>query len=143
MLQVCVGILDVFKRSDAIGTSICRGSADDIFINPILDVFSDITCGSWNFQGENHILLYLNVFNNCLYAGKSLQVAHDVTAMIYPPNILSFVDNNNHQIVTKFASVLFNPQSKALKHDGHLYKFRNFMLASLLQYNKYFKVLAG
>ena len=78
------------KRSDVVRTSIRHGSADDMVLNPTLNVLSAITCGGWNFQGENHILLYLNVFNNCLYAGKSLQVAHDVTAMIYHPKIYDF-----------------------------------------------------
>ena len=31
-------MLDGFKSSDAVGTSICRGSADDMFINQNIDV---------------------------------------------------------------------------------------------------------
>ena len=61
-----------------------------------------------------------------------MQGARGVTAMIYSPNISAFVDENNRQIVKNFASVLFNTQVKALKDDGHLSTFRNFMLDSLL-----------
>ena len=49
MLQGCVVMVDGFKRSDAVGTSICRGSADDIVLNPTFDILSDITCGGLNF----------------------------------------------------------------------------------------------
>ena len=48
------------KRGVAVGKSIRRGSAYDMVLNPTLDVLSAITCGIWNFRGENHILLYLN-----------------------------------------------------------------------------------
>ena len=70
-----------------------------------------------------------------MYAGMELKAAHDVSAMIYPPNISSFFYDNNHQIVTNFVSALFNTQVKALKHDGFIFTLRNFMLASLLQHN--------
>ena len=33
--------------------SICRGSADDMVLNPTLDVLSSITCGGYNLRGEN------------------------------------------------------------------------------------------
>ena len=49
------------KRGDAVGTSIRRGSAYDVVLNTTLDVLSAIACGSWNFQGQNHILLYLKI----------------------------------------------------------------------------------
>ena len=94
-------------------------------LNPTLDFFSAITRGGWNFLGEKFILLYLNVFNHCLYARRALQGARDVTAMMYPPDISVFVDENNCQIVTNFESVLFNTQVKAFKHDSHLCTFRN------------------
>ena len=51
MFQCCVGMVYIFKRRDASGTSICRGSAYDMFLNPTLEVLSSITRGSWNFQG--------------------------------------------------------------------------------------------
>ena len=54
-----------------------------------------------------------------------------------------FVDKNNRQIVTNFASVLFNTQAKALNHDGHLCTFINVMLASIMQHKKALKGLAG
>ena len=53
-------MVDGFKIIGAVGMSICRGSADDMVLNPTLDVLSDITRGGWNFQGEKRILLYLN-----------------------------------------------------------------------------------
>ena len=49
MLQVCVGMVDGFKNSDAVGKSIYRGSEDDMVLNSTLDVFSDITLGGWKF----------------------------------------------------------------------------------------------
>ena len=49
-----------FRMSDTAETSIRRGSADDMVLNPNLDVLSAITRGSCNLRGENHILLYLN-----------------------------------------------------------------------------------
>ena len=49
MLQGCVRIVDVLKRSDAVGTSICRGSAENMVLNPTLDVLSTIPRVSWNF----------------------------------------------------------------------------------------------
>ena len=49
IIQGCVGIVDVFKRIDAVGTSIRRGSVDTIFFNPTLDVLSAITRGGWYF----------------------------------------------------------------------------------------------
>ena len=47
MLQGCVGMVNVFKRIYAVGTSIRCGSSDDMVINPTLDVLSVITCGGW------------------------------------------------------------------------------------------------
>ena len=61
--------------------------------------------------------------------------ACDVTAMIYPPSISEFVDENNRKIVTNFSSVIFNTQVKALRNDGHIFTFVNVMLASLLHNN--------
>ena len=57
IIQGCVGMLDIFKRSDTVGTSIRRISADDMFLNPNLDVLSAITCGDCNFRGENRMSL--------------------------------------------------------------------------------------
>ena len=48
MLQVCIGKVGGFKMSDAVGTSIHRVSADNMFMNPTVGVFSDITCSGWN-----------------------------------------------------------------------------------------------
>ena len=53
MLQGCVGMVGGFKKSDVVGTSICFDSADDMVLNPTLGVFSTITRGGCNFQGEN------------------------------------------------------------------------------------------
>ena len=64
MIQGCVGMVDEFKMSDVIGISINHSSADDMVLNPTLDVLSAITRGGSNFWGENRILLYLNVFKN-------------------------------------------------------------------------------
>ena len=72
-----------------------------------------------------------------------LQGERDVMEVIYPPNISAFVDDNNLQIVMKFASVLFNTQVKAIKHDGHLCTFKNVTLASLLQNNESLKGIPG
>ena len=132
MIQGYVGMVDGFKRSDAVGISILCGYAYDMVLNPTIDVLSAITSGGWNFQLDNRILLYLNVFKNYLYEGREFQGARDVTAMVYPPNISVFFDKKNCQIVMKFVSVMFNTQVKALKHDGHLCTFRNFMLDLLL-----------
>ena len=70
MLQGYVGKVVGLKISDVIGTSIHRGSADNMVLNTTLGVLSAITCGGCNLQGEKHILLYLNVFKHFLYAGK-------------------------------------------------------------------------
>ena len=96
MFQGCVVMVDVFKSSDAVGTSISCGSADDMVLDPTLDFFSVITCGGWNFRGEKRILLYLNVFKHSVYAGRALQGALDVMAMIYPPNISAFFDKKTN-----------------------------------------------
>ena len=66
MLQVCVGMVNEFKISDAVGMSILHGYADDMVLNPNLDVLYDITHGGWNFRGENRILLYLNFQALCV-----------------------------------------------------------------------------
>ena len=55
MLQVCVGMVNEFKISDAVGMSILHGYADDMVLNPNLDILYDIPHGSWNFRGENRI----------------------------------------------------------------------------------------
>ena len=78
-----------------------------------------------------------------MHAGRALQESRDITAIIYPLNILSFVDENNPQIVKNFTSELFNTQVKALKYYGHIFTYRNFMLALLLQHAKALKGLAG
>ena len=49
--------------------------------------------------------------------------------MIHPPIISTYVDDNNNKIVTNSESVIFNTQVKSLRHDGHIYTFRNVMLA--------------
>ena len=136
-------MVDGFKLSDMVGTSICRGCADDMVLNPTLDILSVITRGGWNLRYKNLILLYLNVYKHYLHAGIELQGSHDLTSMIYTPNISPFVDKNNLQIVTKFASILFNTQVKALKHDDHLSTLRNITFALLMQNNEYLKGLAG
>ena len=41
-------MVEGFKMSDTVGTSIYRGSADDMVLNTTLDVLSAITCGGWN-----------------------------------------------------------------------------------------------
>ena len=64
MLQGYVGNAVGLKSIDAVGTSIHSGSADDMVLNPTLNVLSAITCGGCNFQVDNHILLYLDVFKN-------------------------------------------------------------------------------
>ena len=70
MLQVYIVEVGGFKRSDAVGTSITHGYADDMVLNKTLDVFSAITRGGWNFLGENCILLHLNVFKHfCIQEG--------------------------------------------------------------------------
>ena len=53
--------MDGFKSSDAVGTSICRGSVDNMVMFLTLDVLPAITCGGYNLQGENHILIYLKL----------------------------------------------------------------------------------
>ena len=60
MLQGCVGKVVGLKMIDAVGTPIHRGSANDMVLNITINVLSAITCGGFNFQGENHILLYMN-----------------------------------------------------------------------------------
>ena len=64
MLQGYVGKVVGLKMIDAVGTPIHRGSANDMVMNTTLDVLSDATCDGCNFQGKNHILLYLNVFKH-------------------------------------------------------------------------------
>ena len=59
IIQGCVGMVDGFKISDVVLTSISRGYADDMVMNTIIDVLSYITRGGCNLQGENRILLYL------------------------------------------------------------------------------------
>ena len=68
ILQVRVGVVGVFKRSDVVGTLICSDSVDTIVLNPTLDVLYYITHDGFNLQGENYILIYLNVFKHFLYA---------------------------------------------------------------------------
>ena len=65
-----------------------------------------------------------------MYALRALQGEQGVTTVMYPPNISAFVDKNNRQIVTNFASVLFNKKVKALKHDEHIFTLRTNILAS-------------
>ena len=62
IIQGCFGMVGGFKMGNPAGTSIRCGSADNMVLNPTLFIFSDITRGGWNFQRENRILLYLNVF---------------------------------------------------------------------------------
>ena len=57
-----------------------------------------------------------------------------MTEMIYHLSMSAFVDDENCQIVSNFAIVLFNTQAKALIHDVHIYTFRKFMLDTLLQH---------
>ena len=110
-----------------------------MILNPTVDVFSVITSGGWYFREENCILLYLNAFKHCLYVVRALQVAHDATSIIYPPNISDFLNDNNRQILTNLASVLLNTKVKELKHDGHLRTFINIILSLLLHHNEYLK----
>ena len=134
-------MVEGFKMSDTVGTFIYRDSADDMVLNTTLDVLSIITRGGWNFRGKNCILLYLNFFNHCLYAGRALQGACNVTTMIYTPKISAFFDDNNSPIVMYFASVLLNTRVKSLKHDVHLFTFRNVIIALLLKHNEALKCL--
>ena len=46
MVWVCVGELGRFKISDAVGTSIRRGSTNDMVLNPTIGVLSAINHGS-------------------------------------------------------------------------------------------------
>ena len=45
MLQGCVGKVGGFKMSDVVGILIFRGSADDMVLNPTVDILSAITRG--------------------------------------------------------------------------------------------------
>ena len=111
-------------------------------LNPTLDVLSDIPRGGCNFQVDN-ILIHMNSFKDCLYAGRALQGSRDVTEMIYPTNISAFVNEGNRQIVTNYSIVLFNTQVKALSHDVHICILINIMLDSLMHHNESFKGVAG
>ena len=141
ILQGCVGKVGEFKNSDAVGTSINCSSADDIVLNPKI-VFSAITCDGCNFQGENCILFYMNLFIIVLYARRAFQGEHGVTEMIYFPSISDFFDDTNCQIDMNFASVLFNTQAKAINHNGHLCTFRTIMIAPIMQHTKGSKIIA-
>ena len=110
-------------------TSIHCGSAYDMVLNQNIDILSAITHGGWDFQGENIIILYLNILKHCLHVGREFQESCDVMVIIHAPNISVFVDDNNCQIVTKFSSVILNTQVKALRYDGHLCTFRRFTMA--------------
>ena len=63
--------------------------------------------------------------------------------MIYPSNISDFFEENNRQIVTNFEILLFNTQVNALKCGVRICTFSNVMIASLLQYKKAIKFIAG
>ena len=62
--------------------------------------------------------------------------------MVYPPNILNFVYDNNRQIVTNFSSVLFNTKVKLIKHDSHLCTFITVVLDSLLQHTESLEIIS-
>ena len=55
----------------------------------------------------------------------------------------AFVDDNNRQIVTKVASVLFKTKVKTLRHYDHLFTFRNFMLDLIMHNTKALKDIEG
>ena len=82
-------------------------------------------------RGEPHTTLS-ECFKNCLCTGGAFQGSHDVTDIIFSPKKSAFVDENNHQIVTKFASLLLNNQAKALRYDDHICIFISVMLYYLL-----------
>ena len=48
-------------------------------MNPNIDVLSVITRGGWNLQGENHIILFLNVFKHLFYSGREFKGSCDET----------------------------------------------------------------
>ena len=60
MLQVCVGKVCGFKIIDLVGSSMHCVYADNMVLNPNLDILSAITRCGYNFIGENCVLLYLN-----------------------------------------------------------------------------------
>ena len=93
MLQFCVGKVGGFKSSDTVGTSIRRGSADDMVLNTTLDFFRH---HSWQlgFPRREPYTNLSEFFKHCLYAGMSFKGEHGVTAMIYTPKISAFVDEN-------------------------------------------------
>ena len=71
MFQVCLGKVEVLKRSESEVTSIISGSIDNMVLNKTLDVLSAITRGGWNLLGENRILLHLNIFKHfCIQEGR-------------------------------------------------------------------------
>ena len=45
MIQGCVYKVEIFKRSDVVGTSIFSGSADTMVPNPTIDVLSALIFG--------------------------------------------------------------------------------------------------
>ena len=51
ILQVCARKVGGLKRSDKVGASFCRGSADNMILNTTLDVWSEITRGGSNLRG--------------------------------------------------------------------------------------------
>ena len=71
-----------------------------------------------------------------------MQSARYVISIRYPPKISALFDENNRQIVTNFASVIFNTQVKVLRNDDNLFTFINVILASLLQHKESFKGVA-
>ena len=68
MFQVCLGKVEVLKRSESEVTSIISGSIDNMVLNKTFDVLSIVTCVGWYLKENNYILLYMNVFNCYLYA---------------------------------------------------------------------------
>ena len=60
-----------YESSYAVVAPIRNGFADDMVLNPTLDILSVSTNGGWNYLGENRILFHLN-FSSIVLCRKGI-----------------------------------------------------------------------
>jgi hypothetical protein len=109
------------------------GSSDDMATNMYCHLVAMIARGNWDWTGDCQIFGYVTKKQHVATAGKALAELDDCRQHLPAPS-LDALTEENRSAADKLAFHLFLHGPDELQPSGHLVKFRDAMVASLLMY---------
>lgn len=134
ILKNLVGIVEGLCQDHACH-GLRAGSSDDMVTNIYCHIVSMICRGNWDWTGECQIFGYVTNVAHVLSAGRALAGLKDCRQNLPAPSLDVILTPENKASVEAFAYDLFlNGPDAFHPPAGHLLKFRDVMVASLLMY---------